>query len=419
MSPVSGGRKPRKSAKRAKNSVRASAPGHREARAIPAPGDRPESALAALQRMLGSKERPAWFDEAITRVLDGADALLAADGPRELEQLTTELVGAQLFAAIHETGEGLRFGWWFAELAEATRDRFEKAIGSDGWRSPFWLLHGLAAIARPGLAPTMPSRRVVTSLRAAPPPRWLFDATRITATGEVCLMRDTYGTRYAVIARYAYPRTADRPVLLLDIDASGFIVLAGVGVFDDVDDAAAAWRESVGHAAGQSHPEPVTHPDQLTCLVQLDTGDELMIRGDEARSVVDNWFRADRRIGELHRALAKRRMPLAAAVNLYRDVDSTVMGVPFTEWYVATHGTEPDPEAVEALALEWMAGALPETWFAVSPRRVEFQRSLIDDWMPDPVTTAVQTLMPAWVCWLGERAGLPDHLRERVDTAAR
>lgn len=33
-------------------------------------------------------------------------------------------------------------------------------------------------------------------------PSWLFAATRIAATGEIWRMRDTYGTRYAVIAGF-------------------------------------------------------------------------------------------------------------------------------------------------------------------------------------------------------------------------
>jgi len=154
-----------------------------------------------LQRTLGSRERPSWFDDSTRRVLDGAAALVAATGPRELGQLTTELIGAQLYRAIHDAGEGLWFDLWFAELADAARSRLDRAVGGGEWRPMYWLLHGLAAIAPPSLVPTLPSRGVVRSLRADPaPPSWLFDATRIATTGEVWQMRDTYGTRYAVIA---------------------------------------------------------------------------------------------------------------------------------------------------------------------------------------------------------------------------
>ncbi|MGH3565493.1 MAG: hypothetical protein ACRDRH_05575 [Pseudonocardia sp.] len=66
-----------------------------------------------------------------------------------------------------------------------------------------------------------------------------------------------------------------------------------------------------------------------------------------------------------------------------------------------------------------MEGAVPETWYAASPQRIEFQLRLINDWVPDhPVTHGVKALIPEWVCWLGERAGLPEDLRERAVTAA-
>jgi hypothetical protein len=406
---VSRGRKPKKSAKRAAT-----------VRAVPPALARPESAITVLQRTFGSRERPAWFDDAITRVLDGADALVAANGPCELEQLTTELVGAQVYTAIYGAGDGLRFDWWFTELADATRGRFDQSAG-DGtdWRPWFWLLHGLAAIAPPALVPARPGRGFVKSLRADPvPPSWLTDATRIVATGEVWRMRDLYGTRYAVIAEYTYPRGTDRHVLLLDIDAYGFIVLADVGVFDDIEQAAAAWRTSVGDSAQDAQLERVTEPDQLMCLVHLDLGDEFGVRGDEPRSVVDNWFRADRRIRELHDALRRRRIPLPPGSNLYREVDIALLTVPFVVWYAAAHGAEPGTEAVESLAEQWMEGALPETWFDVSPRRVRYQLDLISDWIPDEVTTQVQTLMPEWVRWLGERAALPAHLLDPVVAGA-
>ncbi len=371
-----------------------------------------------LQRTFGSQGRPAWFDDSIRRVLDGAAALVASTSPCELEQLTTELVGAQLYRAIHDIREGLRFDWWFAELADATSNRLDQEIGSGEWRPGYyWLLHGLAAIAPPALVPKLPGAAFVKALHADPaPPSWLLDATRIAATGEIWRMRDTYGTRYAVIAGFGYPRGTGQHVLLLDIDTSGFTVLADVGVFDGLQQAATAWRDAVGDSAETAQPEPVTDPDQLLSLVHLDPGGD--VRGDEPRSLIDNWFRSDRRIRELHDVMRKGRRPLPVATNLYRNVDIAVMTRPFTEWYAATGAVEPDPESVAALAEEWMEGRLPETWFSVSPGRVEFLLGLVGDWITDEVTTKVLNLIPTWVCWLGERAGLPDHLRERVIAAA-
>jgi hypothetical protein len=133
----------------------------------------------------------------------------------------------------------------------------------------------------------------------------------------------------------------------------------------------------------------------------------MLVRGDEPRRVMDNWFRADARISGLDRTLRSQGRPLPAAASLYHDLDVTVLTRPFSDWHVRTLGSPPDPEVVDALAAEWMEGALPETWFSVSPARVRFQRELIGDWIhDDPVTRGVIALLPEWVRWLGERAGL-------------
>lgn len=375
--------------------------------------------MAVLQRTFGSKERPGWFDGSIRTVIDGATALLAATGPRELEQLTTELIGTELYQALHGRGEGLRFDWWFTELADATRSQLAAMVGNDEWRPLHWLLHGLAAIAPGHLAPALPTRGFVKSLRADPaPPAWLFEATRVATTGEIWWMRDAYGTRYAVIAGFEYRRDTDRHVLLLDIDASALIQLSGVDVFDDVEQAATAWRDAVGDSATTTQPHRVTNPDQLQCLVHLDPTGEFDVRGDESRQVMDNWFRSDRRIREIHEYLRKAGTPLPHATNLFRDFDVTAMTGPFTEWCAAAGTKKPTDEARDAIADQWMEATLPETWFSVSPRRVEYQLALTGDWIPDEVTTEVIDLLPVWAGWLADRAGLSEHLRARVIAAA-
>jgi hypothetical protein len=61
-----------------------------------------------------------------------------------------------------------------------------------------------------------------------------------------------------------------------------------------------------------------------------------------------------------------------------------------------------------------VAVTLPETWHAISPHRIEFQLALINDWIPDdPITIVAKALLPKWVRWHGEQAGLPPHLIDR------
>lgn len=197
-------------------------------------------------------------------------------------------------------------------------------------------------------------------------------------------------------------------VYLLDIDACGFVGLTGAGVFDDVEEAAAAWRDQVGVSAEGLTPAPAT-AESLACLVYCEHEEE-DVRGDESRTLMDNWFRGARRMRDIHEALRERGMVLPEYSPRYHDIDVAPMADPFAEWYSQRHGHQPDREAVEALAEEWLEGMLPGTEHSVSPHRSEHFRELIADWRDDPVTEMVLTLLPEWVRWNGEQAGVPRSL---------
>ncbi|HEX8932720.1 MAG TPA: hypothetical protein VF788_00695 [Pseudonocardiaceae bacterium] len=84
-------------------------------------------------------------------VLDRAGVVMAARGPRKLEQATAELLAAELYRVVREEPEGLWFSWWFEELAEAAVARIrEEASSRDGaWQLPWRLLHSLTSIGSP------------------------------------------------------------------------------------------------------------------------------------------------------------------------------------------------------------------------------------------------------------------------------
>jgi hypothetical protein len=415
MSPVSRGRKIKKS------KITSGLRGAARRRTFGMQTGQPQSAFTAMQSLLGPPQRPAWFDSSSKAVLDRAGVVMAARGPRELEKATAELLGTELHRVLREEREGMWFSWWFEELTEAATARIREEVSSQGnrWEPPWRLLHGLASIGSPALQST--ARRALGRAKKElrgdaamwQQPDWLRQLARTMATGEVWEMRDAYGARIALIAEFSYPGGVDRSVFLFDIDACGFIEIVHAGVFDDVQQAATAWRAMVGDTAEDARPERVETADRLLCLVHCDSGEEIL-RGTQSRTVLDNWFRARRRIHDLAEALRKRGMPLPAARSLYHDLDTDPMASAFTSWHVQRHGSEPDPEAVGALAQEWMEGTLPDTWHAVSPHRVEFQLALINDWIPDnPITIATKALLPEWVRWHGEQAGLPTHLLDR------
>ena len=70
----------------------------------PSLGSRPRgSALGALvDQLAGPRERPAWFGPSVGRVLREQDTIIAAAGPRELEQVVAELTGAEVYWALNE-----------------------------------------------------------------------------------------------------------------------------------------------------------------------------------------------------------------------------------------------------------------------------------------------------------------------------
>ena len=420
MSPVSRGRKSKKG--KTTSGLRGAGRRRDDGRQTA----QPRSASTAIQSLLGPRRRPAWFESSIEAVLDRAGVLMAARGPRELEQATAELLGAELHRILGEEREGMWFSWWLEELTEAVAARIRtESCSRDGEWEPLWrLLHGLTSIGSPALqsaariALGCAKKELRSAAAVRQQPDWLRQLARVTATGEVWQMRDAYGTRIAVIAGFSYPDGVDRSVFLFDIDACGFVEIAHAGVFDDVPQAATAWRAMVGETAQSTWPERVETAERLLCLVHCDSGEDTL-RGHESQTVLDNWFRARRRIHDLADALRKRGMPLPAARSLYHDLDTDSMAGAFTGWCVRRHGSEPDPEAVGALAQEWMEGTLPDTWHAASPHRVEFQLALINDWIPnDPITVAAKELLPEWVRWHGEQSGLSEHLVDRAVAVA-
>src|SRR5450755_42193 len=428
MSPVSRGRKAKKGrkAKASKGGKRAAGFGgslQRSTHGLPAGAG--QWASTALDALMAPPERPEWFDASIAGVLHRADVVLTAQGPRELEQAVAELAGAEVYRALHDERRGLWFDWLFQELAEgaAVRVREESHRQDGAWEGPWWLLHGLTSIGSPALR-SIAQDALATAAKGLPAgtaagqPEWLGLLPQIAATGEVWEMHDAYGTRFAVIAGFCYPGGVDESVFLFDIDACGDIRLFGADVFDDVDQAAAAWRAVLGEAAAGARPSLVETAERLYCLAYLDAGEEILI-GSEPRAVTDNWFRARRRTHDLVEVLGKRGMPLPETKSLFQGIDTTPMEEAFTGWYERRHGIAPDPEVVGAVAEEWLEGALPGTWHAASPHRAAYQHSLISDWIPgDPVTVAARALLPEWVRWNGEQTGLPEHLIDRAVAAA-
>jgi hypothetical protein len=422
--PVSRGRKPKKSKKRPQRSGRTGSTARRVGT------DAEFSKLAAspfrlpvdvLEGFLGQGRAPEWWEPSHERMIDASGGLLAAASPRALEQAVAELTGGELYAAVSEGRSGLRFDAWAMELTDRLVSRITDTADQGEWQGPWWLLQGLASIGSYGLGGWVEENaaKAAASLpigwQAAQPP-WLRSVTQIRATGDVRAMRDAYGTRFGVIAEFRYPGGSDPSWYLFDIDVSGFIILAGMAVFNEADQAAAAWRDAVGASAEGLTPTPLT-AEVLTCLMYFDS-EEQLIDGAEPRAVMDNWFRGPRRISDLLRTLDERGVELPPYRSLYHDIDFEPMAEAFTAWYSERHGRPLGNEVAEALASEWLEGMLPGTEDAVSPSRSSFYRGVIADWLDGPGKVETLAVFPEWVRWHGEQYGVPAHLLDIAVAAA-
>ena len=230
-------------------------------------------------------------------------------------------------------------------------------------------------------------------------------------------MRDDYRTRFAVLAECGYPGGVDPHVFLLDIDACVTVTPADAAVFDSLDQAVTAWREGKGDTARAARPEPVTDYSRLGFLVRCDASPNGPFRGDESRGYADNLFRVNRRIHDIADAMAARghQWPDESGSHRAHAATAEVMTKAFGDWHARRHGREPSGEAVRWLAGDWVTGTLPGYENAVSPHRVRALLAYMDDdWLPEePATAAAYELLPEWVRWNGEQAGVPGPLIER------
>ena len=421
MSPVSRGRKPKKGKKPPARSTNSGwAKPAKRVSGDPSPGFRsppkefPESLI----------DRPQWWKPSLERLIAASSGLLAAQGPRALEQATADLVGGELYRALREERSGLpRFDVWAIELVYGAVNRMLEAAsqGGDAWRGPWWLLHGLAAVGSFGLE-GLAREKISRAADSLPSdildaePTWLKLLPDIMVTGDLLVMRDLSGTRFGVIANFCYPGDVDPSVYLLDIDACGFATLAGAGVFDDPDQGAAAWRSRVGDSAGELAPGPLT-AEAVACLVWSER-QVPFFQTDASPDQMDNWFRGPRRIHEILTALRERGVVLPEFDPLHRDIDHRPMADSFARWCAERHRREPGREAVEGLAWEWLQGMQRGTEYAVSPHRSEIFLEYIRDWGDDAVTDEALALIPEWVRWIGEQAGIPVPLTDQAVHAA-
>jgi hypothetical protein len=201
--------------------------------------------------------------------------------------------------------------------------------------------------------------------------------------------------------------------------------VVGAGAFGSAEDALAEWRDAVDMTAADARLSPC--PGELAAwLVGPSARSGLlgdMLAGGEHRELIREHFRSRRRgqlvLGSLP-GDGREAAPVFAA-----EIDTA----PFVDWYAGQHADAPKPgkfrkqaaETAEFLLDAWGPREHPaeETVYSCSPHRVEMLGRLVkDDYLPKE-GNAVLALLPDWVQWCADRAGLPAALAAAALEAAR
>ena len=151
--------------------------------------------------------------------------------------------------------------------------------------------------------------RALTRQQSSAVPDWigLYPRGAVTGGSGQCVTITAPG--FAVLAECGYPGGVDPHVFLLNIDTCVTVTPADAAVFDSLDQAVAAWRESKGASARTPRPEPLTDYSRLGFLVRCDVTPNGGFRRDESRDYADNLFRVNRRIHDIADAMAGRGHP--------------------------------------------------------------------------------------------------------------
>ncbi|HEX9040227.1 MAG TPA: hypothetical protein VF838_04280 [Trebonia sp.] len=395
------------------------------------------------RRLAGGAPAMPWWAESHDRIIR---AFLAGPVPGRLvdiEARTCAVVGDELYARLNSPDTGLAPAQWLRALIEEAGARLQAAIATATAEWPhllafLWALSRIAPHqdANPGFPDIrFPRQAAAACLVAAA--KAVADGGLSGATvpdedddwlpGEALLARDAYGSRFLLAVPFmseAAPEAVDH-WYAWDIDACWLVTVVSAGAFGSAEAALAEWRDAVGVTAadaGLSRCRSGLAAWLLGPAVHAGPLGE-MFTGYEHRELIREYFRSRRR-GQLVVDLlpdgGEPAEPVSAA-----GIDTG----PFIDWYAGRHGDVPKPGKFRKVAAETAASLLDawgpsehpaeESFYACPPHRIEMLgRRVRDDFWPAE-GNAVLRMLPDWVQWCADRAGLSDELAARALEAAR
>jgi hypothetical protein len=397
------------------------------------------------RRLAGWAPAMPWWAQSHDHVIRSFLDQPVPERPVDIETRACTAVGDEFYARLSSGDTGLAPAQWLRALVEETGARLQAAIasGADDWRPLLAFLRGLVRIAPEHEAsPDFPDIKFPRQTAAAclvATARSLADvglsAAAVPAAdeedgwmpGEALVARDAYGSRFLLAVPFSSgeaPGEGDH-WYAWDVDSCWLVTVVGAGAFGSAEDALAEWRDAAGVTAGGaafSRCSADLAEWLLGPVVRTGPLGE-MLSGHEHRELIREYFRSRRR-GQLVLASlpadGQEGDPVFAA-----EIDTA----PFVDWYAGQHADAPKPGKFRKQAAE-TAGFLLEAWgphehpaeetvYSCSPHRVEMLGHLVhDDYLPKE-GNAVLALLPDWVQWCADRAGLPADLAASAMAAAR
>jgi hypothetical protein len=363
----------------------------------------------------------------------------------DIETRACTAVGDEFYARLNSGDTGLAPAQWLRALAEETGARLQAAIasGADDWRPLAAFLRGLEGIApeheaSPGFPDIKFPRETAAACLAAAAKSLAdagFSAAAVPAPdeedgwwpGDALVARDAYGSRFLLAVPFSSgeaPGEGDH-WYAWDVDCCWLVTVVGAGAFGSAEDALTEWRDAVGMTAADARFSPCSGELAAWLLEPSARSGPLgeMLTGGEHRELIREYFRSRRRgqlvLGSLP-GDGRETAPVFAA-----EIDTA----PFVDWYAGQHADAPKPGKFRKQAAE-TAGLLLNAWgprehpaeetvYSCSPHRVEMLGRLVhDDYLPKE-GNAVLALLPDWVQWCADWAGLPAALAAAALEAAR
>jgi hypothetical protein len=286
---------------------------------------------------------------------------------------------------------------------------------STAWQQPWRILiavsHMVAYPLQDAVETVIEQVRAVAGAQVLP-----ATAAGPATTGEVFLVRDGYGSRFAVLADFSTTQAPQR-WYLWDVDACGREPVTVHGAFHPSAEAGfAAWRAAVGEAAADA---ALTLAEDPALLVELLPAPEGLARfGGENAELMAEYHRC-RRLAATLLATFDDVGPVPAESPAVSAAEA------FLSW-ARQHRPEALPEPVEdddgTITAEVLAAELADSWCAshsatiyhtCSPHRLATLVPHLRGFYRADFAGRLVDLLPAWSDWLAVGNGTPPELARR------